>query len=138
MQIRAPGQHRQGLVSGIAAHVRSQIQRMQGLFQKMQVRAVGIVHQQQRIMPVTDLRKALHIRHAAQIVGAGDVHGGERRRKRCQRVFQLSGRNAAGTQGIRLLRPQPAHLQPQQRRPVNESLVDVPRRQNQRRTAGLT
>ena len=138
MQICAPGQHRQRLVSGIAAHVRPQIQRMQGLFQKMQVRAVGVVHQQQRIMPVTDLCKALHLRHAAQIVGAGDVHGGGRRRKRCQRVFQLIGRNAAGTQGIRLLRPQPAYFQPQQRRSVNESLVDVPRRQNQRRTAGLT
>ena len=46
MQIRAPGQHRQGLVGGIAAHVRPQIQRMQGLFQKMQVRAVGVIDEQ--------------------------------------------------------------------------------------------
>ena len=79
MQICAAGDHRQGLVGGIAAQIRSQIQRMQGLFQKMQVRAVGVVHQQQRIMPVTDLCKALHSRqgpdvlHSAQIIRAGDV-----------------------------------------------------------------
>ena len=46
LQIGAAGQHRESLVGGVAADICTQVQRMQRVLQKVQVRAVGVVHSQ--------------------------------------------------------------------------------------------
>ena len=126
VQIRAAGEDRQGLVGGVAADVRTQVQRMDSRGQKMQIGAVGVVNCQYGIVAVADLRQRGNIRHAAQIVRAGEIDGGRRLVQLRQRFLQTLRRCRTAAEGLTVpLRPEPDHLKVQQRRRIDEGLVDI-------------
>lgn len=60
-------------MGGIAADIRAQLHRVTGLRQKPQIRAVGVIHQQQSARLMADLRDPPDIQHVAQIIRAGHI-----------------------------------------------------------------
>ena len=125
MQVRASGQHRQRLVCRIAAQVCAKIQRVTGWFQKPQIGAVGVVHRQQRTMFPAHLCQSGNVRHAAQIVRAGEID----RRRRCRHLrqcpLQCVRRYRAAAERRAALRPQPDDLKIQQGRRIYKRPVYV-------------
>ena len=123
MQIRPAGQHRQGLVRGIAAEVRAEIHRVTGWREKAQIGPVGVVHQQQGPVGVTDFGQRRKPRQEAQIVRAGQI---DRVRSAFrERSVQKLRRGLRGE--IRILRGrEPDNVQIEQRRRRQERLVTVP------------
>ena len=73
VQIRAAGDDAQRLVGGITAHVRAQIHGVVGLREKFQIRAVGVVHQQQHAQVMARRRDAPEIQHIPQVIRAGHI-----------------------------------------------------------------
>ena len=109
--------------------------------QKVQVRAVGVVHQKRDTVGVADLGKGRNVLHPAEVVRAGDVDakgGSPLPGKPLQRLFQLPRRHRAAAQRPGSFRrgPEPLDIEVQQSRRVKQGLVGVPRRQ-QDRTACL-
>ena len=125
MQVRAAGQHRQRLVRRITAQVRAQIQRVAGWLQKPQIGAVGVVHRQQRIVFPAHLCQSGNVRHAAQIVRAGEIDRRRRRRQGRQRPLQCVRRYRAAAERCAPLRPQPDDLKIQQGRRIYKRPVYV-------------
>ena len=124
MEVGTAGQHRQGLVGGVAAQIRPQVHGMPGGIHKPQIGAVGIVYQQQRAVAAAYRRQGGNIRHISQIIRAGDVHrcGG----LLCQMRIQIFRPNGAGEVGCLLIGNEPIHIQVQQRNSAEEYLVGVP------------
>ena len=123
-------------MGAVAAHRRAEVERVSALGQEFQIRAVGVVHEQRRIVLLADGGKSRDIRHIAQIIRAGDVHGGGRHGQCTQRVFQPFRPDLAGAKARPLLRPQPDDLRVAERGGVDERLVDVPRGHDGRSGAG--
>ena len=122
MQIGAACQHRQGLVRRIAAEISAQIERVLRGRKKFQIRAVGVIHQQQRAVPAADGREGGQLCPAAEIIGTREIDGGGL--LVCQQRLQFFRRDAAG-QRRAFFSVQPRDLQPQQRRARKENPVGV-------------
>ena len=68
VQVPAAGQDRQGLVGGVRAGVGAEGHGVPVFFEELQVRAVGVVHEQQRSVPVRDLREAPDVQDISEVV----------------------------------------------------------------------
>ena len=74
MEVGAAGQYGQGFVRGVAAEIGPLVHRVQGLFEKVKVGAVGVVNKDgDRFRPeagVDRAHNALYIGDKAEVVGA--------------------------------------------------------------------
>mgnify|MGYP007001928093 CR=1 FL=1 len=89
---------------------------------------MGVVHQQQGAVLVAYLGQSGDLRHAAQIVRAGEVHRRRRLRQAVQGLLQLGGGRWGTRTKSGFLRPQPADFQIQQSGGGDKGPVDIPRR----------
>ena len=135
MQIRAACKHRQGFMGRIATDIGTNIQRVYRLRQKVQVRTVGIVHRKQAAVAVANLRKGGNVSHISQVVRRSYIHCGGLFFHGSKRIFKPRRAYTAGAHRVAFLRPQPPHLNIQQSRSVDKSLVHIPRGKNHRPAA---
>ena len=125
MQVRAACQHRQRFVGRRAAHVRAEVQRVQRFWQKLQICSVGIVNEKYRAAVVAHFGKVSHIRHFAQIIGAGYIYGGRRSIKLIKCFLQYCRRHRAAAERTAALRPQPYRLYIKESRGIYKGLMYV-------------
>ena len=125
MQVRAACQHRQRFVGRCAAHVCTEVQRVQRFWQKLQICSVGIVNDKYCAAVVAHFGKVSYIRHFAQIIGAGYIHGGRRSIKLIKCFLQYCRRHRAAAERTAALRPQPYRLYIKESCGIYEGLVHV-------------
>ena len=125
MQVRAACQHRQRFVGRRAAHVRAEVQRVQRFWQKLQICSVGIVNEKYRAAVVAHFGKVSHIRHFAQIIGAGYIYGGRWSVELIKCVLQYCRRHGAAAERAAALRPQPYRLYIKESRGIYKGLVHI-------------
>ena len=131
MQVGPAGEDGQGLVAGIAAHSGPQRHGvLAAADQKVQVRAVGVVHQKRNTVGVADLGKGRDVLHPTEIVRAGDVDakgGSPLPGKPLQRLFQLPRRHRAAAQRPGSFRrgPEPLDVEIEEGGGVEQRLVGV-------------
>ena len=124
MQIRPSGQDRQSLVGRITAEIRAAVQRMLRPLQELQIRPVGVVHEQQRAAAVAELCQTAQLRAVPEIIRAGHIDG-----RRCARFFgehclQLFAADSRPQQLVS--RPQPRHVKVQQGASLQEDPMGIP------------
>ena len=112
---------------GIAADICAQIHGVLRGGEEAEIRAVRIVHGEHRIVLMADLGERSDIRHAAQVIRAGDVDGGGRLGKRIEHARERIGRDLAGAQRGHALRMNPDDVKVQQRGGKDEGLMHVAR-----------
>ena len=142
MQIRAAGDHRQGLVGRVAAHGRALRDGVAVLRQKAQIGTVSVIHQQRHALRPADSGQRRDVLYPAQIIRAGDVHAKglyPLLRQRVQSPGQRFDCDRAAAQCAFCLRrrPEPADVKIQQRRRVQQRLVGVAGSQQHRALAVL-
>jgi len=118
VQVCSACENRQGFVRGIAADVRPEINGVAGFRQESQISAVGVVHQKQTSMGMTDPGEGLNIRRIAEVIRAGNVNGGA-----ClfsKKFVQRFRPDFAGKIGRTLFRINPVNIQVKQRSGADE------------------
>ena len=138
MQVGPSCQDRQSLVAGIAAHGRPQCNGVAAAAgQKVQVRPVGVIHQQGHTLRLADGCQPGDILHTAQIIRAGDVDAKGPCPLLCLRLqgpAQGFRRHRAAAQrpGCFRGRPEPLDVEIQQGGGIEQGLVGVAGRQQHR------